>query len=155
MAKKHISSTSIANNPRARHDYHIYEQFEAGLVLQGWEVKALRQKRGQIKESYVILRRGEAWLVHAHISPLLSTSTHHDIDPLRSRKLLLSKKQLSTLQQAVSRKGFTTVALSLYWSKQWVKLKIALAKGKKQHDKRQADKEKTWKRNQERVLKNH
>ena len=131
---------------RARHDYHIYEQFEAGLVLQGWS-QSTASKRTNQRE--VILRR-EAWLVHAHISPL-TTSTHHDIDPLHQSALA---RNSSTLQQAVSRKGFTTVALSLYWSKQWVKLKIALAKGKKQHDKRQADKEKTWKRNQDRVLKN-
>ncbi len=154
MAKKNQPSQDIANNPRARHDYLLHEQFEAGLALHGWEVKALRARRGQIKESYIILRHGEAWLVNGHISPLETTSTHHPSDPTRTRKLLLKRKELNSLQQAVSRKGFTVVPLSLYWSKQWVKIKIALGKGKKKVDKREADKEKTWRREQARALKN-
>ncbi len=135
---------AIARNKRATHDYTIGERFEAGLVLEGWEVKSIRAGKAQLVDSYVRLRNGEAWLVGAHISPLASASTHVTADPQRSRKLLLHARELSRLITATSAKGFTCVATSLYWKKDRIKCEIALGKGKKLHDKRQAARDRDW-----------
>jgi len=151
-AKKHDSNT-IAVNRKATFDYFIEEQFEAGIALEGWEVKSLREGRVQLKESYVIVQNGEIYLVGAHVSPLRQASTHITPDPTRSRKLLLHRKEINKLIGAVDREGYTLVPLSMYWSKGRAKLKIALAKGKKQHDKRQAIKQREWDRDKRRLLK--
>ena len=143
----------IARNKKAWHDYFIEEEFEAGLVLQGWEVKSLRGGRAQLKESYVIIRSGELYLFGAHFSPLPAASTHVKPDPTRIRKLLLHAKEISKLIGAVERKGYALIPLSLYWKKGRAKLKIALAKGKKQHDKRASIREREWDRDQHRLLK--
>ena len=154
MSKKSSkNSDAIAVNRRARHDYFIEESLEAGLALEGWEVKSLRDGRGQLTESYVNLRNGEAWLVGAHFSPLRTASTHVHADPTRSRKLLLHRGELDRLVGAVERKGYALVPLDLHWSKGRVKLTIGLAKGKKQHDKRAANKDRDWARQKERILK--
>ena len=151
--KQKPPSSTIALNKKARFDYHIEEDFEAGMALEGWEVKSLRAGRAQLKESYVIVRHGELFLFGAHISPLPSASTHVNPDPTRTRKLLLHRKEISRLIGAVERSGYTLVPLSLYWKKGKVKLKIALAKGKKQHDKRAAIKQREWDREAHRLLK--
>jgi SsrA-binding protein len=151
--KKTANSNTIATNKRARFEYHLEEDFEAGLALEGWEVKALREGRAQITESYVGLKKGEVFLYGAHFTPLLSASTHLNPDPTRSRKLLLHQHQISRLIGATERKGYTIVPVNLYWSRGRAKLKIALAKGKKQHDKRASIKERDWKRDQSRILK--
>lgn len=151
---KTSGSSTIALNKKARHDYHIEERFEAGMALEGWEVKSLRAGRVQIKESYVIVRNGEIYLLGAHITPLPTASTHVNPDPTRTRKLLLHAAEIDTLIGAVERRGYTLVPLALYWKQGRAKLEIALAKGKKAHDKRAAAREKDWKREQERLLKN-
>ena len=157
MAKKpnktKTPSSIISQNRIARHDYFIEKEFEAGLVLEGWEVKSLRAGHCQLKESYVILRKNEAWLIGAHISPLISASTHIKPDPIRSRKLLLHDHEIKTLIGKVTQQGHTIVPLDLHWSKGKAKAKIGLAKGKKQHDKRQSLKEKDWQRSQQRGFK--
>lgn len=150
---KKLSGKLIAVNRRARHDYFIETKFEAGLALEGWEVKSLRDGRAQITEAYVNLRNGEAWLVGAHFSPLTSTSTHIKADPTRSRKLLLNRHELDRLTGAVERKGYAIVPLDLHWEKGNAKLELGLAKGKKQHDKRAAKKEQDWQRQKARILK--
>lgn len=151
--KKPDKSNVIAANRRARHDYFIDERFEAGLALEGWEVKSLRDGRAQLTESYVNVRNGEAWLVGAHFSPLTTTSTHVHAEPTRSRKLLLHRNELDRLVGAVERKGYALVPLDLHWSKGRVKLEIGLARGKKQHDKRASSKDRDWARQRERILK--
>jgi len=151
--KNQNGDSNIAQNRAATHDYFIEERFEAGLVLQGWEVKSLRDGRAQLKESYVVLKNGEAFLLGAHISPLLSASTHIHPDPLRTRKLLLHARELSRLIGHVERKGYTLIPLSLYWKKGRAKLEIGLAKGKKLHDKRASEKDKDWQREKLRVMK--
>lgn len=151
--KKPDKSNVIAANRRARHDYFIDERFEAGLALEGWEVKSLRDGRAQLTESYVNVRNGEAWLVGAHFSPLTTTSTHVHAEPTRSRKLLLHRNELDRLVGAVERKGYALVPLDLHWSKGRVKLEIGLARGKKQHDKRASSKDRDWARQKERILK--
>ena len=151
--KKTDNSNVIAANRRARHDYFIEERLEAGLALEGWEVKSLRDGRAQLTESYVNIRNGEAWLVGAHFSPLRSTSTHVHADPTRSRKLLLHRNELDRLVGAVERKGYALVPLDLHWSKGRAKLAVGLARGKKQHDKRAASKDRDWARQRERILK--
>ena len=143
----------IAVNRRARHDFFIEDTFEAGLALEGWEAKSLREGRGQLTEAYVNLRSGEAWLVGAHFSPLKTTASHIKADPTRTRKLLLHRQEIDRLTGAVERKGYTLVPLDLHWHKGRAKLKIGLAKGKKQHDKRAADKDRDWQRQKERILK--
>ena len=148
------SGNTIALNKKARHDYFIEERFEAGIVLEGWEVKSLRAGRAQLTESYVIIKNEEAWLLGMHVTPLPTASTHIHPDPTRTRKLLLHKKELAKLIGATEQKGYTLTALALYWKKAFVKLEIGLAKGKKQHDKRADLKDKDWKRQQERLLKN-
>jgi SsrA-binding protein len=152
--KKHKQNDNlIAVNKKARHDYHIQERFEAGLVLQGWEVKSIRAARVQLKDSYVVMKQGEAWIIGMHISPLMTASTHILPDPLRSRKLLLQKKELQTLIGAVQRKGFTLTTLSLYWKKNRVKVEIGLAKGKKDYDKRESLRQRDWEREKQRAMK--
>lgn len=150
---RHAAPRSIAVNKKARHDYFIEEKFEAGLALEGWEVKSLRAGRAQVTESYVHLRNGEAWLLGAHITPLNTASTHVRADPTRTRKLLMHRHELDRLVGAVERKGYTLVPLDLHWSRGRAKLEIGLAKGKKQHDKRAASKERDWQRQKARILK--
>lgn len=152
-ANKAQSNPSIAVNRQATHEYFIEERFEAGLALEGWEVKSLRAGRAQLKESYVTLKNGEAWLFGAHVSPLASASTHIDPDPTRTRKLLLHRHELSRLIGLVERKGYTLIPLALYWSKGRAKLEIGLAKGKKLHDKRASEKDRDWQREKQRVMK--
>ena len=151
--KKSTASPSIARNKKARHEFFVEETFEAGLALEGWEVKSLREGRAQLTESYVHIREGEAWLLGAHVAPLNTASTHVHADPTRTRKLLLHRHELDRLVGAVERKGYTLVPLDLHWSKGRAKLEIGLAKGKKQHDKRADQKERDWKRQQARILK--
>ena len=154
MAKnKKTSSNTIITNKKARFDYFIEEEYEAGLALEGWEVKSLRAGRVQLKESYVIIDSGELFLYGAHITPLPSASTHVKADPVRQRKLLMKRYEINRLIGQVERAGYTLAPLSLYWSRGRVKLKIGLAKGKKQHDKRASIKERDWKREQQRLLK--
>ena len=145
--------TRIAENRKARHEFFIEERYEAGLALTGWEVKSLRAGRGQLKESYVYLKNGEAWLFGAHFSPLNSASTHVQPDPTRTRKLLLNKREIDHLIGAVERSGYTIVPLELYWKAGRAKLAIGLAKGKKQHDKRASDKDRDWQREKGQILK--
>ncbi len=151
--KKKTGDNVIAANRRARHDYFIEETFEAGLALEGWEVKSLREGRAQLTEAYVYLRNGEAFLLGAHVSPLLTASTHVTADPTRSRKLLLQRRELDRLVGAVERKGYALVPLDLHWTRGRVKLTLGLARGKKQHDKRAADKDRDWARQKARILK--
>jgi SsrA-binding protein len=151
--QKDAANRTIADNRKARHDYFIEEQFEAGLALQGWEVKSLRAGRANIKEGYAVLKGGEAWLVGANFSPLASASTHVNPDPIRSRKLLLHRREINRLIGAVEREGYTLVPLSLYWKNGQAKLGLGLAKGKKQHDKRADIKERDWERQKRRLLK--
>jgi len=144
---------SIVENKKAFFDYFIEERYEAGIVLEGWEVKAIRAGRAQIKEGYVILKQGAFHLIGAHISALPEASTHVNPDPVRTRKLLMNKDEISKLIGKVEQRGYTVVPLNLHFSKGMVKLEIGLAKGKKQHDKRDAEKEKDWKREQEQLMK--
>ncbi|MBE0439676.1 MAG: SsrA-binding protein SmpB [Gammaproteobacteria bacterium] len=152
--KKTNGNSTIAQNRRARHDYFLEDKFEAGIVLEGWEVKSLRDGRLQLNESYIVIHQGEAWLHGAHISPLLSASTH--VSPLntRRRKLLLNRIELNKLIGAVDRKGYTIVPVAMYWKKGRAKLEIALAKGKQQHDKRQSSKDADWARDKARITRN-
>jgi SsrA-binding protein len=147
------TSTTIALNKKARHDYFIEECFEAGLMLKGWEVKSLRAGRLQLKDSYVILRNGEAWLLNAHISPLPTASTHIEPDPERTRKLLLHVKELSFLVGVVQRQGYTLIPLAVYWKKNRAKLEFGVAKGKQLHDKRETEKTRDWQREKQRIMK--
>lgn len=154
MAKpKKASSNTIASNKKARFDYFIEEEFEAGLALEGWEVKSMRAGRIQLKESYVIIHNGELYIHGAHISPLNSASTHVTTNPVRARKLLMKRYEINRLIGQVERAGYTLAPLSLYWARGRAKLKVGLAKGKKQHDKRASIKERDWKREQQRLLK--
>lgn len=146
-------NATIAVNRQAGFEYFIEERFEAGIVLEGWEVKSLRAGRLQLKESYVTIKNGEAWLFGSHLSPLLSASTHVNPDPTRTRKLLLHRNQLNRLIGAVERKGYTLIPLTMYWSKGRAKLEIGLAKGKHLHDKRATEKDRDWQREKQRVLK--
>ena len=153
--KSKTGSSTIALNKKARHDYFIEDRFEAGLVLQGWEVKSLREGRAQLTESYIVINNSEAWLFGFHVSPLLSASTHITPDPTRTRKLLLHRRELDRLIGAVERKGYTLVPLALYWKKGRAKLEIALARGKQNQDKRTADKDREWARSKQRLLRGH
>ncbi|WP_317930211.1 SsrA-binding protein SmpB [Halioxenophilus sp. WMMB6] len=150
--KKKPGSNVIAQNRRARFDFHIEEKFEAGLVLLGWEVKALRAGKGQLTDCYVVFEKDEAWLLNCQITPLQSASTHYVVEPTRKRKLLLHRKQIDKLMEATEQKGHTIVALSLYWKNHMVKCEIAIAKGKKQHDKRETEKQRDWDRQKGRVM---
>lgn len=143
----------IAVNKKARYDFFVEDVHEAGLALEGWEVKALRAGKAQITESYVLLKDGEAWLFGAHITPLVSASTHVRADPTRTRKLLLHRREIDALVGAVERKGYTLVPLSLYFRRGRVKLEVGLGRGKKRHDKRAAQKDRDWQRQRDRLLK--
>lgn len=151
--KKHPTGT-IALNKKALHDYSIENKFEAGIALSGWEVKSLRAGKAQLVDSYVLLKDGEAWLFGAHITPLKTASTHVIADPIRTRKLLLHKRELGKLFGAVQQKGYACVALSLYWKKHLIKCEIALAKGKKEFDKRATEKERDSDREISRAMRN-
>ena len=152
--KKGHGGLTIALNKVARHEYFIEDTFEAGLVMEGWEVKSLREGKVQLKESYVFMKKGEAFLNNAHISPLSTVSTHITANPLRARKLLLHVEELVRLGASVDRKGYTIVPLALYWKNNRVKLEIGLGKGKQLHDKRATAKEQDWNRDKQRMLKN-
>ena len=153
MNQKQSTNQTIAVNRKAHHEYSIEERFEAGLSLQGWEVKSLRAGKTQLDQSYVILKRNEAWLLGSQITPLQTASTHINPDPTRTRKLLLNRSELSKLIGNVERKGYTLIPLSLYWKGKHIKLQIGLAKGKKSHDKRATEKERDWQREKQRILK--
>lgn len=153
MATKKPSDSSIALNRKAGFDYFIEEQFEAGLVLQGWEVKSLRAGKINLSDAHVIIKYGEAFLLGAQIQPLQTASTHALPDPIRTRKLLLNRKELNQLIGSVERQGYTIVPLSLYWKKNKIKVKVALAKGKKEHDKRDTIKDREWQRDKSRIMK--
>lgn len=146
-------NATIALNKKSAHDYFIESRMEAGIVLQGWEVKSLRGKHLQLKEGYVIIKNAEAFLIGAHVSPLPTVSTHVQADPTRTRKLLLHRNELDKLIGYVERAGYTLVPTAMYWKRGLAKLEIGLAKGKKQHDKRATEKERDWNREKERVLK--
>lgn len=141
-------------NKRARHEYFIEEEIEAGLALQGWEVKSLRAGKANLSDSYVVFRDGEAYLFGATITPLNVASSHVVCEPMRTRKLLLNRKELSSLFGAVNRDGYTIVALSLYWKNAWTKIKIGVAKGKKEHDKREDTRTREWQVDRARIMKN-
>ena len=141
-------------NKRARHEYFIEEEIEAGLALQGWEVKSLRAGKANLSDSYVVFRDGEAFLFGATITPLNVASSHVVCEPMRTRKLLLNRKELSSLFGAVNRDGYTIVALSLYWKNAWTKVKIGVAKGKKEHDKREDTRTREWQVDKARIMKN-
>lgn len=143
---------SIVQSRKAFHDYFIEQRFEAGIALEGWEVKAIRAGRAQIKEAYVIVNHGEIFLIGCHISPLPAASTHVTPDPTRTRKLLLHAQEISRLIGSVERAGYALVPLDLHYKNGRVKVEIGLAKGKKQYDKRQSEKEKNWRREQQRLL---
>ena len=156
MAKKKkpkADSATIARNKKATHDYFIMEEFEAGVSLQGWEVKSLREGRVQLKESYVINKDGELYLFGAHITPMKQASTHVVADPTRTRKLLLNRREIHHLIGSAERKGYAMIPLSLYWKRNKVKCKIALGKGKKMHDKRETIKRREWDIEKQRVMK--
>lgn len=143
---------SIITNKKAFHDYFVEERFEAGMVLEGWEVKAIRAGRANIKESYVVIRDGELFIFGMHITPLAEASTHVHPDPVRTRKLLLHANQISKLIGKVERAGYTLLPLDLHFQKGRIKAEIALAKGKKQHDKREAEKSRDWEREKARLM---
>ena len=156
MAKNKSSksnSNTIALNKKARHEYFLHDKFEAGVELQGWEVKSIRAGKVNITETYIHLKNGEAFLLGAQIQPLNSASTHVICDPLRYRKLLLSRRELDRLLGATERDGYSLIATAMYWKKCWVKLEFHLAKGKKLHDKRDDGKNKDWSREKERLMK--
>lgn len=155
MKKKKTQDNNIITNKKAFHDYFLEEHFEAGIALEGWEVKALRAGRIQIKESHILIKNGEIFLFAALINPLSSASTHVFPDPQRTRKLLLHKHQIAKLIGAVQRDGYTLMPIHLYWKNGFVKVDIAIAKGKKEFDKRQVTKERDWQREKARVMKHH
>lgn len=156
MAKKPKTPSSvIAQNKKARHDYHLSDKYEAGVALAGWEVKSLRAGKCQLVDSYVLLKDGEAWLLGSHIEPLNTASSHVVADPTRTRKLLLNRRELGKLFGATQQQGYTCVALSLYWKKHLIKCEIALAKGKKDYDKRASEKNRDWDRQKQRIARQH
>jgi SsrA-binding protein len=154
MASKKPSKPSnvIARNKRASFDYQLLETFEAGIALTGWEVKSLRMGKADLADSYVLIKDGEAWLLGSHIIPLDTASTHFVTDPTRTRKLLLNKKELAKILAAISQKGQTCVCTQLYWKGHLVKARIALAQGKKSHDKRDTEKDRDWSRQKQRII---
>jgi SsrA-binding protein len=143
---------AIAQNKKAFHDYFVEERYEAGLVLHGWEVKAIRAGRAQINEAYVIVKDGELWVIGAHISPLLAASTHINADPVRTRKLLLNAAEIKRLVGAVTQRGYTLIPLDLHFNKGRIKLEIGLARGKQKHDKRADERDREWQREKQRLL---
>ncbi len=154
MSKKEKNTSStIALNKKARHEYFIEERFEAGIALEGWEVKSLRAGRTQLSDSYVIIKNSEAFLLGSLITPLQTASTHIHPDPTRTRKLLLHRRELDKLIGAVERKGYTIIPMAMYWSHGFVKVEIGLAKGKQDHDKRATEKDRDWQRDKQRLMK--
>ena len=157
MVKKKGGSAgnTIILNKKARFDFFIEERYEAGIALEGWEVKSLRAGRTQIQDSYILLKDGEAYLFGALITPLPTASTHIHPDPQRTRKLLMHRREINKLIGHVERKGYTVIPTAMYWKKGKVKLEIGLAKGKQAHDKRQTEKDRDWQREKQRILKSH
>ncbi len=155
MAKKKAKTpeNTIAQNKKARHEFILDKKFEAGIELQGWEIKSIREGKVNIADSYVFLKNGEVFLLNAQIQPLNQASTHVLCEPNRQRKLLLHKREISELIGAVERKGYTLVATSMYWVRNWVKIQFCLAKGKHEHDKRSDIKDRDWNRQKERIMK--
>ncbi len=151
--KQKKPSSTIAVNRKAKFDYYIEDRLEAGIMLEGWEVKSLRAGKGNLSDSYVFLKDGEAWLIGAHFSPLSTTCTHITPNPTRTRKLLLNFRELRRLGEAVGQKGYTILGLSLYWKRNLVKLEIGIGKGKQVHDKRNTEKDREWTRQKSRILK--
>ena len=143
---------SIAQNKKAFHDYFVEERYEAGLVLHGWEVKAIRAGRAQINDAYVIVKDGALWLIGAHISPLLTASTHVNPDPMRTRKLLLNATEIRKLIGQISQRGYSLIPLDLHYTKSRIKLQIGLARGKLKHDKRADERDREWQREKQRLL---
>jgi SsrA-binding protein len=152
MSQTKAEPKLIAENRKARFDYFIEDRYEAGMVLQGWEVKSMRAGKAQLTESYVYVKNGEAFLYGAHIAPLTTTSTHFIAEPTRTRKLLLNLSELEQLEHAVERDGYTLVPLEMYWKSGRAKIQIGVAKGKKQHDKRATEKDRDWQRDKARIL---
>ena len=150
--KKKTPSNVIAQNKKARFDFELSDSYEAGIALQGWEVKSIRDGKVQITDTHVYFKNGEAWLLNAQITPLKTASTHFVTEPTRDRKLLLNRKEIAKLQQSVEQKDYTCVATSLYWKNHLIKLSIALAKGKKKHDKRETEKQRDWNREKQRLF---
>lgn len=146
---------AIAQNKKAFHDYFIEEKYEAGIALEGWEVKAIRAGRAQLKESYVIINQGEIFLIGSHISPLPTASTHVHPNPTRTRKLLLHAEEIYHLISKVERAGYTLIALDIHYKRGRIKLEIGLAKGKKKHDIRETEKERDWQREKQRLVRTH
>lgn len=157
MAKKKPTNNSnvIARNRRASFDYQLLDTYEAGVVLSGWEVKSLRMGKADLADSYVLIKDGEAWLLGSHIIPLDTASTHFVTDPTRTRKLLLKKKELAQILAATTQKGQTCVCTQLYWKGHLVKARIALAVGKKSHDKRETEKDRDWNRQKQRIVRDN
>ena len=147
--------TRIAKNKKATYNYFIEERFEAGLALQGWEVKSMRAGKAQLSEAYVTVKDGEIWLFGAHLTPLSAASSHVEADPTRTRKLLMHRREIDRLTGLVERRGFTLVPLELYWKQGRAKLAVGLARGKRKRDKRAAEKDRDWARDKERILKHH
>jgi SsrA-binding protein len=154
MAKKpqKTHGTTIALNKKAKFDYELSDRFEAGMVLLGWEVKSLRAGKTQLTDCYVFFKNNEAWLLGAQINPIQTVSTHYVIDPTRTRKLLLNRRELTRLQEASQQKGYTVVATAIYWKEHLIKCEIALAKGKQEHDKRETEKDRDWQRQKQRIF---
>ena len=157
MSKKKPKQTSstIALNKKAKHDYHLETKFEAGIALEGWEVKSLRAGNVQIVDTYVFMKNGEAFLLGGQITPLPTASTHYVTDPQRTRKLLLNKRELAKLKEAISQDGRTAVCTALYWKKHLIKAEICIAKGKQQHDKRSTEKNRDWDREKQRIVRDN
>ena len=153
--KPKVPDNTIVQNKKARHDYFIEDTFEAGVALQGWEVKSLRAKKSQLTDTYVLIKDGEAFLLGCHVTPLESASTHVVTDPTRTKKLLLHRKELSRLFSATQQKGYTCVCTKLYWKSHLVKAQIALAKGKQAHDKRATVKEREWNIDKQRLVRHN
>ena len=150
---KSANTNTIALNKKARHEYNLTDKFEAGMALQGWEVKSIRASKVNLSDSYVIIKNGEAFLIGTTIQPLNQASSHVVCDPTRTRKLLLKKRELDKLIGSVERQGYSILATAMYWSKNWVKVEIYLGKGKHEHDKRDAVKDRDWARDKERMMK--
>ena len=153
--KANVLDNTIVQNKKARHDYFIEDTFEAGVALQGWEVKSLRAKKSQLTDTYVLIKDGEAFLLGCHVTPLESASTHVVADPTRTKKLLLHRKELARLFSATQQKGYTCVCTKLYWKSHLVKAQIALAKGKQAHDKRATLKEREWNIDKQRLVRHN
>lgn len=153
MTTNKPQSATIVVNKKVRFDYFIEDEYEAGLVLEGWEIKSLRAGKINLSDAHVIIKNGEAWLLGAQIQPLPTASTHIHPDAIRTRKLLLKRRELDKLIGSIERQGYTLVPLNLYWKRNRIKMKVALAKGKKSHDKRETTKDREWQRDRSRIMK--